>query len=200
MSLNCGHLHECCSLPGDKLVWGTILEWYRQGDTPDSSTKSLWHSYPQSSSGKAHWTGEGNYEFCLTKYFFNTSKVSLTCREILRVGAKVFTSLPKEVVLRIFVTLEIHSPRLGLNQRSLVPIVSMLINRPLRTTTDVRTHRPDDIGYRHFWNLDQDLLQYTAQRSRRQSSATRDLVGSHNERRKICRLFESRSKERKCAW
>jgi hypothetical protein len=41
---------------------------------------------------------EGNYAYCLAQYLFHT-----LCRKILRHGADGFTSLPNEVVLRIFI-------------------------------------------------------------------------------------------------
>jgi hypothetical protein len=55
-------------------------------------------------------TGEESGEFCLTKYLFNTSKCSLTCRIILRNGADVFTSPLKEGVFRNFIALKNISP------------------------------------------------------------------------------------------
>jgi hypothetical protein len=44
---------------------------------------------------------------------FRTSRVLLTCRKILRHGADGFTSLPKEVVLRIFIALKYPSSSAG---------------------------------------------------------------------------------------
>jgi hypothetical protein len=54
---------------------------------------------------KARGSSKGNYEFCLPKYLFYTSKGSLTCRKILLHGADGFTSPLEECVLWIFITL-----------------------------------------------------------------------------------------------
>jgi hypothetical protein len=70
----------------------------------------------ESSSDKAGGIGKLNYEFYLTRHLCDTSKVSLTFREILRHGANGFTSLPKEGVLRIFIASAGFEPvSLGLN-------------------------------------------------------------------------------------
>jgi hypothetical protein len=45
-----------------------------------------------------------------TKYFFHTSQGSLTCHKILRHGTDGFTSPPKEVVLQIFIVLDLYEP------------------------------------------------------------------------------------------
>jgi hypothetical protein len=67
--------------PGDIWAWMTMVEWYWQRKTPDSSTRALLQSYQQLSSNKAGGNGEWNNEFGLTKYSFHTSKVSLTCHK-----------------------------------------------------------------------------------------------------------------------
>jgi hypothetical protein len=77
-----------------------------------------------SSNSEAGGTDEGN-EFCLTKYLFDTSKGSLTCRKTLRHGADDITSLRTKVML-----LKNTSPRLGLKPRTLGPIASTLTTRP----------------------------------------------------------------------
>jgi hypothetical protein len=86
-------------------VYRTVVEWYRQGKTPDSSTRALWQSYRQSSNSKAGGTDKIIYELCLTKYLFHVSERSLTCRKILRHGADCFTYLLMEGVLRLFISL-----------------------------------------------------------------------------------------------
>jgi hypothetical protein len=48
--------------------------------------------------------------FCLTKYFFHTSKGTLTCRKILRHGADGFIFPPNEGMLLIFIVLKIPLP------------------------------------------------------------------------------------------
>jgi hypothetical protein len=64
----------------------------------------------ESSSSKAVGNSEGNYEFCLTKYLFNTSKVFLTCRKILRHVADSLTLPPQEGLLWASVALKSLSP------------------------------------------------------------------------------------------
>jgi hypothetical protein len=90
------------------------------------STRALWQSYKHN-----HLVAkqERLAKECLTKYLFHTSKSSLTCRKILRHGAPDFSSPPKEVVLRIFIALKIHSPLQGLNPQTLGPITSTLTTR-----------------------------------------------------------------------
>jgi hypothetical protein len=75
--------------------------------SPQSSLEKL---PAESSSSKAVGNSEGNYEFCLTKYLFNTSKVFLTCRKILRHGADSLTVPPQEGLLRTFVALKNLTP------------------------------------------------------------------------------------------
>jgi hypothetical protein len=41
-SLNCGHQRDYCSSPRDTWAWKTTVEWYRQGKTRNSSTRSFW--------------------------------------------------------------------------------------------------------------------------------------------------------------
>jgi hypothetical protein len=67
------------------------VEWHRQRETPDSSTRALWKAYQQSSISIAGGNGEEN-EFCFMRYLVYTSKVSLTCRKIWRHRAGGFTS------------------------------------------------------------------------------------------------------------
>jgi hypothetical protein len=93
MSLNCSH-------PGNIGAWRTMV----MGKLSICPTQ-FWQSYQQSSSSKAGRTGIGNYEFCLIKYLFHTSKYSLTCHKRLWHGANGFTSLPKEGVLQTSIAL-----------------------------------------------------------------------------------------------
>jgi hypothetical protein len=64
-----------------------------------------------------------NYAY---KYLFHTLQGSLTCRKILWHEADGFTSLPKEVVLRILLPLKIHRPQSGLNPRTVGPMPSTI--------------------------------------------------------------------------
>jgi hypothetical protein len=52
-----------------------MVEWYRQGKTPDSSTRALWKFYQQSLLVvNQREFGEGNDEFNLRSIFVHTSK------------------------------------------------------------------------------------------------------------------------------
>jgi hypothetical protein len=82
--------------PGDIWAWRSTVKWYRQGKTPDSSTRGLRQSYKQSNLVAKQEELAKENEFCLTKYLFHTSKGSITCHKILRHGADYFTSPPKK--------------------------------------------------------------------------------------------------------
>jgi len=41
---------------GDVWVWRTMVEWWCQQRTPDSTTRALWKSYQQSSNTKSWGT------------------------------------------------------------------------------------------------------------------------------------------------
>jgi hypothetical protein len=69
-----------------------------------------------------------------TKYLFHTAQVSLTFRKILRQGAFGFTSLLKEVMLRIIIVLT--NPL-----RTLGPVANTITTRPPRTTQGVTTRK-----------------------------------------------------------
>jgi hypothetical protein len=93
-------------------AWRTMVERYRRGISWSIHYTSL-KILPAESSSKAGGTGEGNYEFCLTKYRFYTSKGSSTCCKILLSVADGCTSHLKEGVQRIFVALKNRSPSAG---------------------------------------------------------------------------------------
>jgi hypothetical protein len=73
--------------------------------TPDSFTRALLESYPQSYSGKAGGTGKGT-NFALLSISFIFRRDLLTLRKFLRHGADGFTFPPKEGVLRVFIALK----------------------------------------------------------------------------------------------
>jgi hypothetical protein len=54
--------------PGDTWVW-RAMEWYRQGKTPDTSTRALWNSYQHRHLVTSRRNGRKEWEFSLTKYF-----------------------------------------------------------------------------------------------------------------------------------
>jgi hypothetical protein len=56
--------------------------------------------------------------FALQNIFVHTCKWFFTCRKILR-GISDFTSLPKQGVLRILISIKNPSPQLGLNSLTL---------------------------------------------------------------------------------
>jgi hypothetical protein len=73
-------------IPGDVWAWGTMVEWYRQGKIPDSSTRALWQFYQQNYLVVKQEVWE-IMKFALRNISFLLSKGSLTCRKILRHGA-----------------------------------------------------------------------------------------------------------------
>jgi hypothetical protein len=83
----------------------------------------------------------------LLEFSLRTLLVLLHARKVLlhavnlRHGTDGFTSPPKEVVLRIFITLKkIHRPRSGSNPRTLGPMASTLTTSPTRSTTCTQMH------------------------------------------------------------
>jgi hypothetical protein len=72
----------------------------------------------------------GGFEFSLRNIFIQARKVLLHAVN-LRHGTNGFTSPPKEVVLRIFITLK---PRSGSNPQTLGPVASTLTTSPPRST------------------------------------------------------------------
>jgi len=74
----------------------------RLGKTPDSSIRALWQYYQ-----RAGGLDEGGKLLHISQYLRYVNGY-FTCRKNLRHEA-CFTSHPKEDVLRIFITLKIHS-------------------------------------------------------------------------------------------
>jgi hypothetical protein len=72
----------------------------------------------------------GGFEFSLRNIFIHVRKVLLHAVN-LRHGTDGFTSPPKEIVLRIFITLKNPS-----NPRTLGPVASTLITSPPRATAN----------------------------------------------------------------
>jgi hypothetical protein len=151
--------------PGDTWAWRTMVELYQQGKTPVSPTTALRKSYQQSSSSRVGRTGEGNDEFCLTKYLFHTSKGSLTCHKFLRDGADSFTFPPKEGVLQIFIALKNPSPSAGFHPRTLDSMASTLtITPPRRLSCNITIATSDDEQSPKTWFFE---VQYTIVRTLR---------------------------------
>jgi hypothetical protein len=90
---------------GDIWVRRTVVEWYRQKKTPDSSTRALWWT------SRDIWLEAGgmlerNENLALQSISVHTCKWFFTCRKILWHGAGVWTFLPKEVVLQTIIALK----------------------------------------------------------------------------------------------
>jgi hypothetical protein len=80
----------------------------------------------------------GGFEFSLQNISIHARKVLLHAVN-LRHGTDGFTSPPKEVVLRIFITL---IPRSGSNPRTLGPVASTLTTSPPRSThTNITSYK-----------------------------------------------------------
>jgi hypothetical protein len=108
--------------------------WCRLGKTPDSCTRVLWQSYQQRHLGanRRDERRSDNFAYLYMRYVNGY----LTCRKVLlRHGASSFASLPKEGLLRIFITLKNPSPQPGLNPRPLGPVASALITTSPRRLT-----------------------------------------------------------------
>jgi hypothetical protein len=98
--------------PGDIWACRTMVEWYWQGKTPDSSAIVRSQSYQQSRlvakfGGRKWCIRTSKYYLC--SYF----KVILRCGKMLH-EVDGFTSLPKVGLLRIFIAPKYPSPRKAL--------------------------------------------------------------------------------------
>jgi len=81
---------------GDVRTWSTMTEWYREGKTPDSSTRTNWQSYKQSHLvAKQEELAREVMNLAAQSIFLYTSKGFLTCRKILRHGTDGFIYPPK---------------------------------------------------------------------------------------------------------
>jgi len=112
----------------DAWSWRTMVEWYQQGKTPNSSNRALWQSYQQSHLvANVEELGKKNYEFSLQSIFVPTSEWFFKCHKILWRGTYSFTSALKEGVLWIFIAVKNPSLQLGLNIQTLGPMASTLV-------------------------------------------------------------------------
>jgi hypothetical protein len=101
--------------PGNIQVWRTMVEWYRQKETPDSSTRALWQSYQQSHLLAKHKElAKEITNLVLRIIFVHTSKVSLTC-----LRGDSFTCSLKESVLRNSIVLKSPEPSDGIGPTNL---------------------------------------------------------------------------------
>jgi hypothetical protein len=119
MSLNCGHQRACCSSLGDTWAWRTMVDWYWQGKTPHSSTRTLWQPYQQLCSSKVEELEKEKMNLALRSIIAHISKGSLTYRKILRHGTYGFTSSPKEGLLWVLIALKYPSPSAGFEAANL---------------------------------------------------------------------------------
>jgi hypothetical protein len=106
MSLKCSHQLAYWSSPGNTWAWRIMVEWYQQGETPDSATRALCQSYEQSHLvAKQEKLGKGNYEFGLMEYLCSCFK-------------GIF-NIPEENKLLICITLKNPSPSRGIESANL---------------------------------------------------------------------------------
>jgi hypothetical protein len=61
--------------PGDIWARRTMVEWYRQSKTPDSSTRAIWQSYQQSPTSKQEKWEKEMIQLALRSIFVHTSQV-----------------------------------------------------------------------------------------------------------------------------
>jgi hypothetical protein len=115
--------------------------WCRLGITPDSPTRVLWQSYQQRHLGRLGGMDEGVR--ILPAQYLTYLKGFLTCK-ILRHRTSVFTSHPKECVLRICIALKSTLRRPGLNPLPLGPVASTLTTTPPRRRSRM---------YSYLWNF-----------------------------------------------
>jgi hypothetical protein len=95
--------------PDETWAWRSLVEWYLQGKTPDSSTRALWQSYQQNHLvARQEILDERNAEFSRQIIFVHTCKWFFACRKILRHGADSFNSPLKEVVRGFLTPLKVH--------------------------------------------------------------------------------------------
>jgi hypothetical protein len=113
-----------------------MARWCRQGKTPESSTRALWHCYQQSHLGASRIHGCKEWNCSLVGISITLTSDNITCLKMLRHGTSRFTSHLKENVLRIFITLKNLSPQPGLNPRPLGPVASTVTTTPPKRFTD----------------------------------------------------------------
>jgi hypothetical protein len=110
LRLTFGHQRAYCSSPSWIWAWITMMEWYWQGKTLDTSTRALWQFNQQSYLViKKKELAKEMMNSALRSIFVYTSEGFLTCYKILRHGANGFTSLPKEGMLWNFIALKTPS-------------------------------------------------------------------------------------------
>jgi hypothetical protein len=133
------YISELRPPPGPLFISWVICErgepwwwWCRLGKTPDSSTRALWQFYQERHLGQLGGMDEGVR--ILPFQYLRYIKGPLKRCKILGHGTSGFTSLPKEGLLRIIISLKNPSPRPSLNPRPLGPVASRL------TTASPRRH------------------------------------------------------------
>jgi hypothetical protein len=107
MSQNCGYERAYYSSPGDMWAWWAMVVMIPAGDNSRLVHQSSLAVLPAETPGESRRKGRRseNFAYQYLKYINR----SLTRRNILRHGTSLFTSHPKEGVLRIFIALKIHS-------------------------------------------------------------------------------------------
>jgi hypothetical protein len=97
-------------------------------------TRALWQVPPNTSICEAVRNLARNFRCFSAKYLCHIPQGFLTCREIMRQGAKYFTSPRNKVVLRFFIALKFYGRQQVLNLRTLGKISSMITIRSPRPT------------------------------------------------------------------
>jgi hypothetical protein len=122
-SRNCGHQWAYCSPL--VVIWAciTMVEWYRQGKTPDSYTRAFWQSYLQSHLvASQEELGEGNYTFSLWSIFVHTLKLFLHAVKSYDMAPTAVFPLRRKAGCGFLSPLKIH--RSGLTPRTMDTMVT----------------------------------------------------------------------------
>jgi hypothetical protein len=133
MSLTCGHQRAYYSLKviyehgkPCRMISTAENSWFvHQGSLAFTS---------ESPSSKGRGSGEGNYEFFVTKYVFHAWKGCQHDVKSYEMGPTALLPLRRMTCCVFLWQLKIHRPRPGMNPRTLGPIASMLTTRPPRMT------------------------------------------------------------------
>jgi hypothetical protein len=131
VSLNCSNQRAYCSSPRWYMNMETMLEWYRQWETPDSSTRAVWKSYQQShlvAKQEELLNEMMNLTLQSAVFFVHISEGSSTCHKVLQHGLTALLPLRRKACCGFLSPLKIHRPWSGLNPRTLGPVASMPTN------------------------------------------------------------------------
>jgi hypothetical protein len=117
--------------PGDIWVWRTVVKWYRQGKTPDSSTRALWKSCQHSHLvEKQEELANEIMNLALRSVFFILRRVLWHAVKCCDMGLTTLRSLRRKACCGILSPLKMHLPWLGLIPRTLGPVSNTLTITP----------------------------------------------------------------------